>query len=95
MKNEESRCAQNEESLLEAGLCHNASFFILHSSFFIKTRLRTLISYLFEQFRRELRQIHAPVAPDVAAVAIYLNSFGANSVRYTRQLRQMWPPSLS
>ena len=32
MKNEESRFAQNEESLLEAGLCHNSSFIILHSS---------------------------------------------------------------
>ena len=32
MKNEESRFAQNEESLLEAGLRHNSSFLILHSS---------------------------------------------------------------
>ena len=46
MKNEESRCAQNEESLLEAGLRHNSSFLIPHSSFFIKARLRALNSYL-------------------------------------------------
>lgn len=25
----------------------------------------------------------------------YLNNFCANSVRYTRQLRHMWPPSVS
>ena len=38
MKNEESRCAQNEESLLEAGLRHNSSFLILHSSLMCASR---------------------------------------------------------
>ena len=47
MKNEESRCAQNEESLLEAGLRHNSSFLILHSS--LKRACAHINSYLSDK----------------------------------------------
>ena len=60
MKNEESRCAQNEESLLEAGLRHNSSFPILHSSLMCASR--TLIpiyriNYIYLSKSQELNDI--------------------------------------
>ena len=60
MKNEESRCAQNEESLLEAGLRHNSSFLILHSSLMCASR--TLIpiyriNYIYLSKSQELNDI--------------------------------------